>query len=366
LQTVLDLARLIIGIAILYWGAEWLIRGSAAIARAFGVKPLVIGLTVVAYGTSAPELAVATKTALAHSQPIALGTVIGSCAANISLILGLTALISPPTVDSRIIKREVPVLVGSAIAVPILFRNGVLSELEGGLLILCAVVFTIVTLTVSARLDPDAGLDGGLDEVDPEIVASASASFTRAPTEPPIPQSSRGGKSAMGQGQRAEESGVAIGGRGRPRASRGAAALMSAFGLMLILTGTFLFVGGARQIGAELRMSDRMLGLTVVSIGCALPELIGSLVAASRGHSALAVGSVIGSNLLNVFLVLGVTAYLGPIRLGERMHLVDLLGLVAITFLGVLTLRGSRKITRFEGALLVGAYIAFIICAAIL
>jgi cation:H+ antiporter len=170
----------------------------------------------------------------------------------------------------------------------------------------------------------------------------------------------------MGRGQRAEESGVAIGGRGRPRTSRGTAALMSAFGLMLILTGTYLFVGGARAIGAELRMSDRMLGLTVVSIGCALPELIGSLVAASRGHSALAVGSVIGSNLLNVFLVLGVTAYLGPIRLGERMHLVDLLGLVAITLLGVLTLRGSRKITRFEGALLVGAYIAFIVCAAIL
>jgi cation:H+ antiporter len=367
LQTVLNAAQLVIGIAILYWGAEWLIRGSAAIARAFGVKPLVIGLTVVAYGTSAPELAVATKTALAHSQPIALGTVIGSCAANISLILGLTALISPPTVDARIIKREVPVLVGSAIAVPLLFRNGVLSELEGGLLILCAIVFTIVTLTVSARLDPDAAI---ADEPEPDPAASSSVPFPRPPTDPAIassiPPSSRGSKSAMGHGQRAEESGLAIGGRGRPRTSRGAAALMSAFGLMLILTGTYLFVGGARQIGAELRMSDRMLGLTVVSIGCALPELIGSLVAASRGHSALAVGSVIGSNLLNVFLVLGVTAYLGPIRLGERMHLVDLLGLVAITLLGVLMLRGSRKITRFEGAILVGAYVAFIVCAAIL
>ncbi len=359
MQTVLHAAQLVIGIAILYWGAEWLIRGSAAIARAFGVKPLVIGLTVVAYGTSAPELAVATKTALAHSQPIALGTVIGSCAANISLILGLTALISPPTVDGRIIRREVPVLVGSAIAVPILFRNGVLSQFEGSLLILCAVVFTIVTLTVSARMDPDAAI---ADEPEPDPAASSSVPFPRAATD----AGARGSKSAMGHGQRAEESGVAIGGRGRPRTSRGTAALMSAFGLMLILTGTYLFVAGARAIGAELRMSDRMLGLTVVSVGCALPELIGSLVAASRGHSALAVGSVIGSNLLNVFLVLGVTAYLGPIRLGERMHLVDLLGLVAITLLGVLTLRGSRKITRFEGALLVAAYIAFIVCAAIL
>ncbi len=339
--TVLDVAQLILGIAILYWGAEWLIRGSAALARAWGVKPLVIGLTVVAYGTSAPELAVATKTALAHQQPIALGTVIGSCAANISLILGLTALIAPPTVDGRIIRREVPVLVGSAIAVPILFRNGVLSELEGALLIGCAMIFTIVTLTVSARMDPDAAI------ADDE------------------PAPSSGSSSSMSRASTAQESGSTIGGRGRPRASRATAILMSAVGLVLLVTGSHLFVSGGRGIAAELNMSDRMLGLTVISIGCALPELIGSMVAAARGHAALAVGSVIGSNLLNVFLVLGVTAYLGPIRLGERMHLVDLVGLVAITLLGVLTLRGSRKITRLEGAILVGAYVAFIVCAAL-
>jgi len=164
----------------------------------------------------------------------------------------------------------------------------------------------------------------------------------------------------------AEESGSSIGGRGRPRASRGTAALMSAVGLVLLVTGSSFFVNGGRGIAAELGMSERMLGLTVISIGCALPELIGSLVAAARGHSALAIGSVVGSNLLNVFLVLGVTAYLGPIRLGERMHVVDLVGLVVITLLGVLTLRGSRKITRLEGALLVAAYVAFIVCAALL
>ncbi|NVB78758.1 MAG: calcium/sodium antiporter [Kofleriaceae bacterium] len=334
-----DITLLVLGIAILYWGAEWLIRGSASMARALGVKPLVIGLTVVAYGTSAPELAVATRAALQHSQPIALGTVIGSCAANISLILGLTALIAPPTVDGRIIRREVPVLVGSAIAVPLLFRNGVLSRLEGGLLVLCAVVFTIVTLSVSASMDLDM-------EDDDEPSGGSSASMSRASS--------------------AEESGTSIGGKGRPRASHLGSIMMSTFGLALLLAGSYLFVRGGRGIAAEAGMSERMLGLTVISIGCALPELIGSLVAASRGHAALAVGSVIGSNLLNVFLVLGVTAYLRPIHLGERMHVVDLVGLVVITLLGVLTLRGSRKITRLEGALLVAAYVAFIVCAAIL
>ena len=321
----LNIFFVVAGIAILYWGAEWLIRGSAAVARAFGVKPLVIGLTVVAYGTSAPELAVATKTALTGHQPIAIGTVVGSCAANISLILGLTALIAPPTVDGRIIRREVPILLGSAIAVPLVLWNGMLSRLEGAILIGCAVLFTIVTLTVSARLETD-------DELESEA-------------------------------RRPDESGALIGGRARPRASRGTAAVMTALGLVLLVVGSDLFVRGGRGIATAIGMSERMLGLTVISVGCALPELIGSLVAASRGHAALAVGSVIGSNLLNVFLVLGVTGYLQPISLGERMHIVELIGLVAITLLGILTLRGSRQITRIEGAVLVGAYVGFVVAS---
>jgi cation:H+ antiporter len=346
---VVNVAQLVVGIAVLYWGAEWLIRGSAAIARAFGVKPLVVGLTVVAYGTSAPELAVATDTALTHHQPIALGTVIGSCAANISLILGLTALIAPPTVDGRIIRREAPILLGSAVAVPILFRNGVLSQLEGYLLVGCAIVFTIVTLTVSARIDPDDELETPPEDADADA-----------------DEVSRANLSATALGVRAEESGVDLGGRGRPRTGRMMAVLMSAFGLVLLILGSRLFVDGGRGLARTTGMSERMLGLTVMSIGTALPELIGSIIAATRGHGALAVGSVIGSNLLNVFLVLGVTASLREIRLGERMHIVDLVGLVAITLLGVLMLRGSRRISRFEGGILVAAYVAFIVCAALL
>jgi cation:H+ antiporter len=243
------------------------------------------------------------------------------------LILGITALISPPTIDGRIIRREVPVLLGSAIAVPLLFRNGVLSRAEGLVLILCAVVFTVATLTVSARMDPDDAH---------EIEA-----------------------------RRTEESAATLGGKGRPHASRGAAALQTAVGLILLVIGSDLFVRGGRGIGNELGISERMLGLTVIAIGTALPELIGSIVAALRGQAALAIGSVIGSNVLNVFLVLGVTAYLRPIHTGEAMHLSDLIGLVVITLLGILMLRGSRKISRVEGLILVLAYIAFIATAAI-
>ncbi|HMG23715.1 MAG TPA: calcium/sodium antiporter [Kofleriaceae bacterium] len=327
LKATLDTLLALLGIAILYWGANWLIRGSAQIARAFGVKPLVVGLTVVAYGASAPELTIATQAALTHHEPIALGVVVGSCAANISLILGITALISPPVIDGRIIRREVPVLLGSAIAVPLLFRNGVLSRLEGAALVLCAVVFTIATLAVSSRLEPD----------DPHEV----------------------------EARRSEDSAILLAGKGRPHGSRGTAALQTAVGLILLVIGADLFLRGGRGIGKELGISERMLGLTVISLGTALPELVGSIVAASRGNAALAIGSVIGSNVLNVFLVLGVTAYLRPIHAGELIHLSDLIGLVGITLLGILMLRGSRKISRTEGLVLVLAYIAFIATAAL-
>lgn len=324
---IIDIARLLAGIAILYLGAEWMIRGSAALARAFGVKPLVVGLTVVAYGTSAPELAVSTKAALDNVQPIALGTVIGACAANISLILGISAVLSPPTIDNRLIKREIPILLGSAIAVPLVLRDGILSRTEGMVLVACAILFTVITLTVSAK---------ELDEP-----ASARASSTTA-----------------------DEAGASYGGRGRPRASRLWAILMSAAGLALLVFGSNQFVSGARGVAAELGMSERMLGLTVVAIGTSLPELIASIMAATRGHAALAIGSVIGSNLLNVFLVLGIVAYLRPISFGERMHAVDGIGLVAITLLAIVAMRGGRRISRFEGGLLIVAYAAFVAACA--
>jgi cation:H+ antiporter len=217
----------------------------------------------------------------------------------------------------------------------------VLSRLEGGILVLCALLFTIATLTVSSRLDPEDA---------PEDANDAN-----------------GAKNSLDdEARRTEESGAALGGKGHPRGSRGVAALQTAIGLILLVVGSDFFVRGGRGIGEHLGISERMLGLTVIAIGTALPELIGSIVAAARGHAALAIGSVIGSNVLNVFLVLGVTAYLRPIRAGELMHLSDLIGLVAITGLGILMLRGSRRISRLEGLVLVLAYVAFIATAAVL
>jgi cation:H+ antiporter len=325
--TTLNAVRLIAGTLILFAGAELLIRGSASLARAFGVKALVIGLTVVAYGTSAPELAVSTEAALKNAQPVVLGNVIGACVANISLILGLATLIKPPAVDGRIIRREVPILLGSAIAVPIMLRDGVISRVEGAVLVACAIAFTAVTLLIASR----------------ETVSEEDAESAHA----------------------AEDAGVSYGGRRRPKASRPIAIVLTLLGMALLVFGSRIFVVGARGIGNHYGMSERMLGLTIIALGTSMPELLGTTIAALRGHGSLAVGSIIGSNLLNVFLVLGVVAYLRPIHVGERMHVVDLIGLVGITLLAVLFLRGSRRMHRLEGAILVAAYVAFITAAAV-
>jgi cation:H+ antiporter len=321
----LNVIRLVFGVGILFAGAELLVRGSASLARAFGVKALVIGLTVVAYGTSAPELAVSTEAALSNAQPVVLGNVIGACVANLSLVLGLATLIAPPVVDGRIIRREVPILLGSVIVVPLMLRDGTISRVEGAILVACAVVFTLITLFVASR-----------DHVSDEDAEAAHA---------------------------AEDAGVSYGGKSHPRSSRPLAIVLSVIGMALLVYGSQMFVTGARGLAAYYAMSDRILGLTIIAIGTSLPELIGTISAAVRGHGSLAVGSVIGSNLLNVFLVLGVVAYLRPIRVGERMHPTDLIGLVAITLVAVLFLRGSRRMSRWEGAILVLAYAAFITAA---
>jgi len=327
-DTPIAVARLVIGTLLLFLGTEWLIRGSATLARTLGVKSLVIGLTVVAYGTSAPELAVSTEAAAGHLTPVALGNVIGACAANISLVLGITALIAPPTVDGRIIRREVPVLLLSVIAIPVTLYDGVISRTEGLIMVGCAVAFTIVTLTVSAA--------GGDDTDDDELA------------------------------HQAEDAAASYVPKKRTEGSRILALVMSALGVFLVVAGSEQFVGGARRLAGEWGISERMLGMTIVAIGTSLPELLASTLAALRGQGSLAVGSVIGSNLLNVFLVLGVVAYLHPVRIGERMHSVDAIGLAAITVLAVIFMRGNRRVSRIEGAILIAAYIAFMVAAATL
>jgi cation:H+ antiporter len=328
LETPIAIARLVIGLLLLFVGGLALLRGSTTLARTLGISPLVIGLTVMAYGTSAPELAVSTEAAVGHLTPVALGNVIGSCAANISLILGITAVITPQVVEGRIIRREAPALLLSVVAIPITLYDGEITRTEGLIMVGCAVAFTVVTLTVSAMGE---ARDAAVTGQHAAITGSHAAIVDR-----------------------------------RNEGSRIVALVLSAVGVFLIVAGSEQFVGGARRLAGEWGISERMLGMTIVALGTSMPELLTSVLAAWKGEQRLTAGTVIGSNLLNVFLVLGMVAYLNPVKVGERMHPVDAIGLGAVTILAVVFMRGNRKVTRIEGAILIGGYVAFMVAAALL
>ncbi len=305
----LDFLILIVGGVLLYFGAEWLVSGAAGIARLFGITPLVIGLTVVSYGTSAPELAVSLTAAVEGHSAISLGNVIGSNIANIGLILGLTALVAPPLVDPMLIRREVPYLgIATLATVPVLV-DGEIGRLEGAVLFAGAVLFTYLTFRWSK------------------------------------------------EGSRALD--VAV----EQEQERGKVALASLFvlGLVLLLGGGRAFVYGATEIAREFGISERVIGLTVVAFGTSLPELAASMVAAIRGHADMAVGNVVGSNLFNILLILGATSLIHPIE-GDLSEIsFDLIAMGVLTALMAVSMFKHRHITRAEGGVFVALYLAFLV-----
>ncbi len=309
-------AALAAGMALLYFGAEWLVRGAVGLGRALGVRPLLLGLTVVAYGTSMPELVVSAAAALEGRSALALGNVIGSNVANLGLILGVSALLSPLKVDGALVYREVPVLLGAALCLPLLLADGLVSRVEAGLLLLGAVTFT----TLVTR-----GLPPGEPAVD---VAESEAEAE-----------------ALG----------APGGGGVAWLS-----LVALVGLALLLVGGKLFVDGAAGGARALGMSERVIGLTIVAVGTSAPELATSIAATVRGHADIAVGNVIGSNIFNVLFVLGGAGAIHPIEADAGGLVVDLVAMFGFTLLGAFFLRGDRKVSRAEGAALFGGYALFL------
>ena len=310
-------ATMLAGLVALVAGAEGFIRGAAALARHFGVPPIVVGLTVVAYGTSMPELVVSAVAAFEGRSAIALGNVVGSNIANIGLILGLTAVISPPLVDGTLFKGELPWMAAAALAIPLLLLDGAISRGEAVLLLAAAVLFTVRTVR-SVREEPAAD---DRDEASPVDERAASVE-----------------RSALLK-----------------------AVVLTVVGLGALLLGGRYFVNGASAVAVAFGISERIIGLTVVAVGTSLPELAASAVAAWRGFSSLAVGNVVGSNIFNVLFVLGGAGAIAPITGDVQAQRVDLLLLVGFTALAVWVMRGARRITRVEGALMLAAYVASIV-----
>lgn len=301
---------LIIGLILLFIGAEGLIRGSSALALKIGITPLVVGLTVVAFGTSTPELVVSLKAALIGNSSITLGNVVGSNIANIALILGTAALIRPLDVHANVIRKEIPIMIAFTILMILLLLDGEVGFIDGLIFVVAIISYTIINITL-ARKEKNA-------EVENKFKDGLKSKIN-------VPLS----------------------------------IIMIVAGLGLLILGANLFVNGAISIAKSIGVSDAIIGLTIVAIGTSLPELITSIVAAYKNESDIAVGNVVGSNIFNILGILGITALIITVN-AEGINFIDY-GVMFFASLILLPLsKTGFKISRLEGAFLVAGYIAYI------
>ena len=295
----------LLSFALLFWGAEWLVKGGAGMALRLGLTALVVGLTVVAYGTSAPELLVSLKSAWDGQPGIAVGTVVGSNIFNVAVILGIAALIRPVRVQAQLIRRDAPVMLGVTGAGIAVLWDGNVTRWEGALLVLASLAYT-VWIVREARKEPS-GDDEGLQPL----------------------------------------------GLGRALFFIGA-------GLVLLGFGSRLLVENAVVLARGIGVSEAVIGLTIIAAGTSMPELATSAVGAMRGHSDIALGNVVGSNIFNILFVLGLAAVVHPIR-NAGVRPVDgwfLLGTAAVL---LPMMRSGRTVGRIEGVILLLAYAAYLV-----
>ena len=303
------------GLGLLAIGAEALVRGASRLALSFGISPLVVGLTVVAFGTSAPVIAVAVDASLEGNPSLAIGNVIGSNIANILLILGLSAMIAPLLVAEQIVRQEVPVMIAASALLVGIALDGDISRLEAGMLLLLSVAYTGF-LAIQAR--------------------KASARM-RAEMEADLPKDA-------GWDRHWSIQLLLVGG-----------------GLAMLVLGADWLVQSAVVFARALGVSDLVIGLTVVAIGTSMPEIATSLMAALRGQRDIAVGNVVGSNLFNILACLGAAGVVSPVGLlvPEAARSFDLWVMLAVAFVCLPVFLTAGEIRRWEGALLLGYYAAY-------
>lgn len=313
-----DIARVLVGLVLLVGGGEVLVRGASALALRFGISPLVVGLTVVSAATSAPELAVSVGASLQGQPDLAVGNVVGSNIVNILLILGASALVLPLTARAQLVRLDIPVMVLMSALLLVLAGGGGVTTAEGALLLGLVVAYLALTLAVSRR----AGRKGGGT---PEV-------------------------------------GVEDPGQGGGSAARVVLSLLLVVaGVALLVAGAELLVGGATAIAGAFGVSGLVIGLTVVAVGTSLPELATSIIAALRGQRDLALGNVVGSNILNIGLVLGIPAIISPGGLPVPPAAVAFdipLMLAAAVALLPVVITGFR-VNRWEGLMFLVLYAAF-------
>ena len=305
-----DILLIIVSLIMLYFGASWLVRGAGSLAVKLGITPLVIGLTIVAYGTSTPELIVSVQAAMNNNGGISIGNVVGSNIFNIGIVLGLSALFYPIKIKAEVIRFDIPVMLITALVFLFFFRDHTISRLEGIVLIASGIFYTIYNIRKSK------------EEKNPEVAEE----FQEAMPKP--------------------RSGWIDG-------------LLIALGLGVLMFGSDLLVDNAISLAKQFQVSEAVIGLTIVAAGTSMPELATSVVAALKKQSDIALGNVVGSNIFNILIILGVSALITPIQAPD-IGLTDNLVMVGISILLIPLVKTGFLLKRWEGGILVLVYVIYL------
>ncbi|MEX0739492.1 MAG: calcium/sodium antiporter [Pseudohongiella sp.] len=312
------LLAIAIGLVILVWSADRFVEGAAVTARHFNIPPLIIGMVIIGFGTSAPEMVVSALASWQGNPGIALGNAYGSNITNIALILGITALISPILVDSQVLRRTLPILTAATLLAAWQLLDDTISRIDA--LVLLGVFAGIMTWTViQGKRDQQAASHDSLGE---EIIAELDT-------------------------------------RTLPLRK---AVMWTVVGLLLLIVSSRILVWGAVTIAQGLGVSDLVIGLTVIAVGTSLPELASSVIAARKGEHDMALGNILGSNMFNTLAVVGIAGVIHPMGVGHEVLTRDMAMMVGLTlslFVIGYGFRGQGRINRPEGLLLVLAYVAY-------
>ena len=313
---VLYILYCLVGFVLLYFGAEWLVKGSSSLARSLGITPIVIGLTVVAFGTSAPELVVSLVSSIKGKSMIAVGNVVGSNICNIALVLGLSAVLNPIKSDPTVVRRDIPIMLAISLYLLLLSFNSTLGRIEGATLFIGIILYTFMNYYLAKKET------AGAADIESEL----------------------------------EDIGFV--------ASRPKQLLMIAAGIVGVVGGAQAVVDSAVFIMTQLGVSEKFIGLTIVAFGTSLPELATSVVAAMRGEMDISIGNLVGSNVFNIMSVLGVAALVRPIPIPggfiESGLWIDYLVMMFTSFLPWLMMRKDFSVKRSDGIILLLCYVGYL------
>jgi cation:H+ antiporter len=314
---IVSIAVFILGLVLLTVGAEFMVRGAAKLAGAFGISPLVVGLTIVAYGTSTPELAVSVQSAYVGKGDIALGNVVGSNIFNVLFILGLSALVAPLIVSFQLVRLDVPLMIASSILMTLMALDGTIGRADGVILLALLITYTVWSIRQSRKEQK-------------EIEAEYEKEF--------------------GVAKEKEKVNIAL------------QIIFILVGLGLLVLGSQWLVDGAVAIARGLHVSELIIGLTIIAAGTSLPEVATSVVASIRGQRDIAVGNVVGSNIFNILSVLGMASLVAPdgVTVAQAALNLDIPVMLAASIACLPVFFHESRINRWEGGVFLGYYCAYV------